>query len=52
MIDVIVVVVVGSCTRSCKEVGLKWRRVFRLICCVTVDHRNRRTRMRGRSRDA
>ena len=39
MIDVIVVVVVVSCTRSCKEVGLKWRRVFRLICCVTVDRR-------------
>ena len=40
MIDVIVVVVVVSCTRSgCKEVGPKWRRVFRLICCVTVDRR-------------
>ena len=39
MIDVIVVVVVVSCTSSCKEVGPKWRRVFRLICCVTVDRR-------------
>ena len=39
MIDVIVVVVVVSCTRSCKEVGPKWRRVFGLICCVTVDRR-------------
>ena len=39
MIDVIVVVVVVSCTSGCKEVGLKWRRVFRLICCVTVDRR-------------
>ena len=38
-IDVIVVVVVVSCTSSCKEVGPKWRRVFRLICCVTVDRR-------------
>ena len=39
MIDVIVVVVVVSCTSSCKEVGPKWRRVFGLICCVTVDRR-------------
>ena len=36
MIDVIVVVVVVRCTRNGKEVGPKWRRVFRLICCVTV----------------
>ena len=39
MIDVIVVVVVVSCTSSCKEVGPKWRRVFGLICCVSVDRR-------------
>ena len=36
MIDVIVVVVVVSSRSSCKEVGPKWRRVFRPICCVTV----------------
>ena len=36
MIDVVVVVVVVSSTSSCKEVGPKWRRVFRLISCVTV----------------
>ena len=39
MIYVIVVVVVVSCTSSCKEVGPKWRRVFGLICCITVDCR-------------